>query len=191
MLTSMVLDIPGERIEEHDTFSFLNPTSICRWAPGHELLAALSVNGELIGYRVKSKSRAWLIYRRIPAIQDFAWRPDGRELAVGFSDGSLALFDGETGQQTHKVQFGLRKLGKIAHLAWVDDGLGVPPMRSTADKICYDPRCTAPHRREPHSYTLLAAWDENMQVNLRLQGYLDVGWAQANVPKDIVKQKLQ
>ncbi|KAJ3217654.1 anaphase promoting complex subunit 4 [Dinochytrium kinnereticum] len=170
---------PTDAMELIDSYSFINPTSLCRWAPGYELLAALSITGELIGYRAKSNSRAWLIYRKNPGIEDFAWRPDGREIAVGFSDGSISLFSAETGQQIHKVHFDERRLGRISSLIWVDDGLGLPPTSSRLEKICHDPRCVEPHRQDPEGYTILIARDENMQINLRLQGFMDIGWTQA------------
>ncbi|KAJ3106618.1 hypothetical protein HDU97_005983 [Phlyctochytrium planicorne] len=125
----------------YDKLTFLNPVRQCKWATGYELIAALSKTGELVAYRLKSTSRAWLIFRRNPSIEYFVWRPDGLIMAVGFSDGTVSLLDGENGKESLKVPIGNGRLGKIVYMDWAKDPVEPRLPHTMLDILCYDPRC--------------------------------------------------
>lgn len=75
-----------------------------KWSPKMDLLAIVTVEGEVWLQRLSWK-RVWSLSaseaRRALSV---AWRPDGKILAVAFSDGKIKLIDIENAECVHQAQ---------------------------------------------------------------------------------------
>ena len=75
-----------------------------KWSPKMDLLALVTVEGEVWLQRLSWK-RVWSISasEAVRALT-VSWRPDGKILAVAFSDGAIKLFDIENAECVHKTK---------------------------------------------------------------------------------------
>ena len=74
------------------------------WSPKMDLLALVTVEGEVWLQRLSWK-RVWSISAsEAGRALTVSWRPDGKILAVAFSDGAIKLFDIENAECVHKTQ---------------------------------------------------------------------------------------
>lgn len=73
-----------------------------RWSPKMDLLALVTVEGEVWLQRLSWK-RVWSISTAEGRALSVAWRPDGKILAVAFNDGKIKLFDIENAECIHKT----------------------------------------------------------------------------------------
>ena len=76
-----------------------------KWSPSMDLLALVTVDGEVWLQRLSWK-RVWSISTSEGRAVSVAWRPDGKILAVGFTDGAIKLFDVENAECIHKSDTG-------------------------------------------------------------------------------------
>lgn len=74
-----------------------------RWSPKMDLLALVTVEGEVWLQRLSWK-RVWSISTTEGRALSVAWRPDGKILAVAFNDGKIKLFDIENAECIHKTE---------------------------------------------------------------------------------------
>lgn len=74
-----------------------------RWSPKMDLLALVTVEGEVWLQRLSWK-RVWSISTAEGRALSVAWRPDGKILAVAFNDGKIKLFDIENAECVHKTK---------------------------------------------------------------------------------------
>ncbi|KAJ3408709.1 hypothetical protein HDV05_004780 [Chytridiales sp. JEL 0842] len=89
-----------EQLEENE---FKRGTDTCKWCPERDLFAMRSsetTGGDLAVYRLNWQ-RIWTYTpdNKDVAISAFAWRPDGRALAIALSNGGISLHDAETGSK--------------------------------------------------------------------------------------------
>ncbi|DAZ99640.1 TPA: hypothetical protein N0F65_001877, partial [Lagenidium giganteum] len=101
--------------------------SVVRCCPTMDLIALLTVDGDLIVHRTISWQK--LLHMKasevIATMVAIEWSPDGLELAVGCDDGDVVVYDIETG--THRSELrGLRENQDMRHdsaivaMHWVD-----------------------------------------------------------------------
>jgi hypothetical protein len=77
---------------------------LAQWCPTMDLLALLTADGHLHLHRLNWQRLWWISPES--SITSLAWRPDGKQLAVGLQDGSLLILnteDGETVAQKPKL----------------------------------------------------------------------------------------
>lgn len=78
--------------------------SLMEWSPRMDLIALGMVTGEVSLYRL-SWMRVWSMdARRGDTPKAFAWRPDGKALAVGWSDGAVSLHEIEDAKKYHEFK---------------------------------------------------------------------------------------
>ena len=74
-----------------------------KWSPKMDLIALVTVEGEVWLQRLSWK-RVWSISTAEGRAVSVAWRPDGKILAVAFSDGKIKLFDIENAECVYKTE---------------------------------------------------------------------------------------
>lgn len=77
--------------------------TLATWCPTMDLLALLTTDGQLQLYRLNWQ-RLWSVTPESP-ISSVCWRPDGKQLAIGQTDGYVLLLNAEDGetQETAKI----------------------------------------------------------------------------------------
>ena len=78
-----------------------------KWSSKMDLLAVVTVEGEVWLHRLSWK-RVWSIPSTEGRAVVLAWRPDGKVLAVGYSDGTIKLYDIENADCIHKFDIGAK-----------------------------------------------------------------------------------
>ena len=88
-----------------------------------DLIAILTTDGNVLIYRVFAFQRMFLIKASSTAITSLTWSPDGLLLAVGHFDGSIVLYNIETGEiDEHQVPVSIpnvRHHSEIILLQWL------------------------------------------------------------------------
>lgn len=88
-----------------------------RWSPKMDLLALVTVEGEVWLQRLSWK-RVWTISTAEGRALSVAWRPDGKILAVAFNDGKIQLFDIENAECIHKTKIE----STPTSMDWIEEG---------------------------------------------------------------------
>ncbi|CAM6129711.1 unnamed protein product [Calypogeia fissa] len=75
---------------------------IAAWNPGKDLLAMVTKDHQLVVHRLNWQ-RLWAVTPDLK-VTAICWRPDGKALAVGHNNGSIAIHDVENGDVVRKTQ---------------------------------------------------------------------------------------
>eukprot|EP00038_Savillea_parva_P016622 m.17355 g.17355 ORF g.17355 m.17355 type:complete len:889 (+) comp3492_c0_seq1:87-2753(+) len=74
---------------------------LVEWCPTMDLVAVSTTDNQLVLFRL-SWQKVWSRPgKELVAMSSLAWRPDGKVLAVGHTDGSMALLDVEDGEELY------------------------------------------------------------------------------------------
>lgn len=94
-----------------------------KWSPKMDLLALVTVEGEVWLQRLSWK-RVWSISAsEAGRALSISWRPDGKILAVAFSDGKIKLFDIENAECIHKTEIQTTPTS----LDWIEEQANISP----------------------------------------------------------------
>ncbi|KAL1921038.1 uncharacterized protein VTP21DRAFT_11673 [Calcarisporiella thermophila] len=94
--------------EERQDFRVLTEKKVAEriilisWCPTMDLLLAVSARGEIFLYRL-SWQKVWSISLADATVQAVAWRPDGKVIAIGYSDGKIKLHDVSTAKVIYTI----------------------------------------------------------------------------------------
>jgi hypothetical protein len=88
--------------------------ALSAWCPTMDLCAAVTSDGQLAVHRMNWQ-RLWSLAPDAP-VTALAWRPDGKLLATGHKDGSLSVWDVETGRAV--ARHARAHFAPIAALDW-------------------------------------------------------------------------
>lgn len=92
------------------------------WSNKMDLLALSNSKGEVALHRL-SWQKVWSLSP--PAedviVKGIAWRPDGKVIAIGYSNNHLILVDVENKETTHKTNYGEND-HVISYICWLEDG---------------------------------------------------------------------
>ena len=100
------------------TYSF-SEIDLMLWSPKVDLVAMTTTEGEVVLYRI-----TWEKVWSLPRLEDgvnvsaLAWRPDGKVLAVGYTNGCVKLYDIEGGFCSHHHK---PLDDKVVLLKWVSE----------------------------------------------------------------------
>ncbi|BBN15342.1 anaphase-promoting complex subunit 4 [Marchantia polymorpha subsp. ruderalis] len=93
---------------------------IAAWNPGKDLLAMVTMDHQLIVHRLNWQ-RLWAISPDL-TVTSICWRPDGKALAVGHINGSIAIHDVENGDVLRKT--GTHQVA-VECLYWAEEGQNI------------------------------------------------------------------
>ncbi|XP_010436458.1 PREDICTED: anaphase-promoting complex subunit 4-like [Camelina sativa] len=97
---------------------------IAEWNPEKDLLAMVTVDSKILLHRFNWQ-RLWTVSPGKP-VTSLCWRPDGKAIAVGLEDGTIALHDVENGKLLRSLK---PHTVAVVCLNWEEDG------QSNMDKI--------------------------------------------------------
>lgn len=89
--------------------------SIASWCPTMDLCAVVTDDAQLHLHRLNWQL-LWVTSPQL-TIQSVCWRPDGKLLSAGHSDGSVTLYDVESGEAKTRVR---NHTSPIACISWVE-----------------------------------------------------------------------
>ncbi|GBF88198.1 hypothetical protein Rsub_00910 [Raphidocelis subcapitata] len=106
---------PAAFTQLQDSTPLTSEVVLCSWCPTMDLCAVLAADGQLRLHRMNWQ----LLWAVVPDAQitAVAWRPDGRRLAAGHADGSISLFDIESGEVCSRRK---AHYAAVARLAWAE-----------------------------------------------------------------------
>ncbi|KAJ3151841.1 Anaphase-promoting complex subunit 4 [Irineochytrium annulatum] len=117
-----ILPAQLSRLAPVETKDFSHAVKEFTWCRGRDLVAVLLETGELFAARVGAVGRAWTFPARgASTVESFVWRPDGRAIAIGMSDGTVSLHGGETGVMMHRLLPGPYGV-KVTNVEWAESG---------------------------------------------------------------------
>ncbi|KAA8900335.1 anaphase-promoting complex, cyclosome, subunit 4-domain-containing protein [Sphaerosporella brunnea] len=130
----------GFRILYQKTLPFAACRGIGAWSPQLDLIAHVTQNDNVLLYRMNGQ-RVWGIAHKTGddiKVQTLQWRPDGKMLALGYSDGTTRIYDVNNGKAIHRIVSEVDDSGSVTCLGWVDNHshtitLGVPPEAKTVE----------------------------------------------------------
>ncbi|KAH8153432.1 uncharacterized protein LAJ45_02244 [Morchella importuna] len=103
---------------------------LAAWSPTLDLIALVTTNENVLLYRMNGQ-RVWgFAHRRDrnvgpgggeTRIERLRWRPDGKMLALGYSDGSTRIYDVNNGKQIHRLTSEAASFGTVSCVGWVDN----------------------------------------------------------------------
>ncbi|CAG9822769.1 unnamed protein product [Phaedon cochleariae] len=105
-------------IKQLEEKNVANEINVMVWSDRMDLLAFSNVKGEVALHRL-SWTRAWSLSppKENLQVNSIAWRPDGKVLAVGYSNGEVLLINVEN----KKVLNVKEAPGEITHIVWVQE----------------------------------------------------------------------
>ncbi|KAF8535008.1 anaphase-promoting complex, cyclosome, subunit 4-domain-containing protein [Trichophaea hybrida] len=106
---------------------------LAAWSPLLDLIAIATTGENVYLYRMNGQ-RVWGVTHKLGnkvTVEELRWRPDGKMLALGYSDGSTRIYDVNNGKAIHCITSEASGFGKITCLGWVDNHsrLNVPGRR--------------------------------------------------------------
>ncbi|KAL3681938.1 hypothetical protein R1sor_024894 [Riccia sorocarpa] len=124
----VVMDDNGDAEDSEGTLSFSllldkslpSLVVIVAWNPGKDLLAMVTTDRQLIVHRLNWQ-RLWAVTPDF-TVTAICWRPDGKALAVGHINGSIAIHDVENGEVLRKT--GTHQVA-VECLYWAEEGQNV------------------------------------------------------------------
>jgi WD40 repeat protein/serine/threonine protein kinase/tetratricopeptide (TPR) repeat protein len=120
----------GENLEEWRTTS--GNVSALDWHPSGAVLATVGVRDHLVElWELPGAQRIGEIGGGSRVIRQLKWSPDGQLLAIGSDDGSVRLWDRETGQ----LAISLQEDSKIVDLDWDESGTRLAIMTLSGLKV--------------------------------------------------------
>ncbi|KAL6542862.1 hypothetical protein OROHE_010382 [Orobanche hederae] len=108
---------------------------IAEWNPEKDLLAMVTEDSKLLLHRFNWQ-RLWTVSPG-KCITSICWRPDGKAIAVGLEDGTIALLDVENGKLLRSMKF---HNASVVCLNWVEDPEKI--MEGKCNKLTYEDRTT-------------------------------------------------
>ncbi|KAF8476183.1 anaphase-promoting complex, cyclosome, subunit 4-domain-containing protein [Kalaharituber pfeilii] len=134
-----VASSPPQGFQIHFEKTLPNPArrGLAAWSPQHDLLCFVTTNENVLLYRMNGQ-RVWGIAQRKDRsgrearVEMLQWRPDGKVIALGYSDGVTRICDVNNGKAVLMMTADSTSFGKISCIGWVDNR-GAP--KST--QACY------------------------------------------------------
>ncbi|KAL2619865.1 hypothetical protein R1flu_000070 [Riccia fluitans] len=124
----IVMDDHGDAEDAEGTLSFSllldkslpSLVVIVAWNPGKDLLAMVTTDRQLIVHRLNWQ-RLWAVTPDF-TVTAICWRPDGKALAVGHVNGSIAIHDVENGEVLRRT--GTHQVA-VECLYWAEEGQNI------------------------------------------------------------------
>ncbi|KAF8419687.1 anaphase-promoting complex, cyclosome, subunit 4-domain-containing protein [Tirmania nivea] len=101
---------------------------LAAWSPKHDLLCFVTTNESVLLYRMNGQ-RVWGIAQRKEKagqegqVERLQWRPDGKVIALGYSDGTTKICDVNNGKVVLTVAPEAPGFGSVSCVGWVDNRL--------------------------------------------------------------------
>ncbi|PWW79833.1 hypothetical protein C7212DRAFT_273504 [Tuber magnatum] len=120
------LSTRGFRIHYRKILPIAARPGLAAWSPQLDLIAIVTSNENILLYRMNGQ-RVWGVAHRKEKlasdvrVEKLQWRPDGKMLALGYSDGSTRIYDVNNGKQIHRITSEVSNFGKVTCVGWVDN----------------------------------------------------------------------
>ncbi|KTW27400.1 hypothetical protein T552_02379 [Pneumocystis carinii B80] len=90
------------------------------WCPSMDLLAFITTSNEIWVYRL-SGSRVWKTLNKNHEATSITWRPDGKVLVVGLSNGTIRLYNVNDGLLLHTIEPQAPEFDRVSLVSWVTE----------------------------------------------------------------------
>ncbi|KAL7274864.1 hypothetical protein RUND412_002226 [Rhizina undulata] len=113
----------GFRILYEKTLPHHARPNLAAWSPQLDLIVLVTTNENVLLYRMNGQ-RVWGFapkHANEATIEHLHWRPDGKMLALGYSDGSTRIHDVNNGKPIHRIASEVPGFGKVTCVGWVDN----------------------------------------------------------------------
>ena len=121
-----------------------SPATLAQWCPTMDLLALLTADGQLQLYRLNWQ-RLWSLTPEYP-ITCLAWRPDGKQIAIGQQNGQLLLLSTENGETLHQASI---FTSPVVSLSWTHSSSTTTTTTTTTARMMTAAGDRAPRFFEP------------------------------------------
>ncbi|CCX08006.1 anaphase-promoting complex, cyclosome, subunit 4-domain-containing protein [Pyronema domesticum] len=104
---------------------------LAAWSPMLDLIVVATTHDNVHLYRINGQ-RVWAVSHRLGSdvqVQHFCWRPDGKMLAIAYSDGSTRIHDVNNGKPIHCIVSETPGFGQVSCLGWFDNREGMAATR--------------------------------------------------------------